>query len=171
MGARRRYFRMANRNGFTLVELMVVVAIVAILATVAAPAYINYVNRTKQGQAESMLMTARVEEEEFYAENGWYASTIQCLPSFIENGNTICLSACDNPVCANLSAPSPGYYSFTAVSLPGTANTLPFYRITATRTFPNLINDVVTISATTDTPTVQNPGALGFSVFKWLFNQ
>ena len=73
---------MRGKKGFTLVELMVVVAIVAILAAVATPAYINYVNRTKQGEAASLLFTARLEMEEFYAENGRYANTIQCLPSF-----------------------------------------------------------------------------------------
>ena len=73
---------MCGKRGFTLVELVVVVAIVAILAAVATPAYINYVNRTKQGQAASMLLTARLEMEEFYTDNGHYASSIQCLPSF-----------------------------------------------------------------------------------------
>ena len=87
---------MNGKRGFTLVELVVVVAIVAILAVVATPAYINYVNRTKQGSAVSMLLTARLEMEEFNADNGRYASTIQCLPSF---GNAACLANCAD--CAN----------------------------------------------------------------------
>ena len=89
---------MNGKRGFTLVELVVVVAIVAILAVVATPAYINYVNRTKQGQAASMLFTARLEMEEFYTDNGRYASTIQCLPSFVRQ-TSACLANCTN--CAN----------------------------------------------------------------------
>ena len=48
-------FSLRGKGGFTLTELMVVVAIVAILAVVATPAYINYINRTKQGQAVGFL--------------------------------------------------------------------------------------------------------------------
>ncbi len=153
---------MAGRNGFTLVELMVVLAIVAILAAVAAPAYINYVNRTKQSEAESLLMTARLEEEEYYAENQQYASLIQCLPSFA-GANTQCLTAC-SAACAN--AASAKYYTFQVQS----CNTSPYYQIKATRPI-NGSNDVVTISSNTDTPTVQNSTALNFSIFQWLFGQ
>ncbi len=38
---------MKKQNGFTLIELMIVVAIVAILAAIALPAYQNYTNRAK----------------------------------------------------------------------------------------------------------------------------
>ena len=47
----------------------------------------------------AMLLTARLEMEEFYADNGRYASTIQCLPSFVASANTSCLTNCTN--CAN----------------------------------------------------------------------
>ncbi len=159
---------MAGKNGFTLVELMVVVAIVAILACVAIPAYINYVNRAKQGEAESLLMTARMEEAEYYAENQQYASIIQCLPSFA-GANTQCVSVCNNAVCANTSAAH--YYTFKVSGFqPGSGSTLPYFQIQAQRQI-NGTNDTVTISASTDTPTVQNPGALHFSIFQWLFGQ
>lgn len=153
---------MNGKRGFTLVELIVVVAIVAILAVVATPAYINYVNRTKQGSAVSMLLTARLEMEEFNADNGRYASTIQCLPSF---GNSACLANCAN--CAN-SAPVHNY-TFS-VSVPPTSATSPYYQIAATRIiYANAAADMLTISANTDTPIIQNTAALKFSVFQWLF--
>ncbi len=159
---------MADSKGFTLVELMVVVAIVAILAAVATPAYINYVNRAKQGEAESLLMTARLEQEEYYTENGQYASTIQCLPSFTD-GNTQCLSACNNPGCSNTYTAN--YYTFMVSGFnSGAPTTQPYYQIQATRPI-NGVNDLLTISATTGTPTVQNPSALNYSIFQWLFGQ
>ena len=143
---------MDGKNGFTLVELMVVTAIVDILAAVATPAYINYVNRTKQGQAESMLMTARLEEEEHYTDYGQYAATIQCLPSF---GNSCSLASAANTF---------GGYKFTLPT--NQANT---YTIQAARTIRSGVSDVVTISQSSTTPTVQNPNALGYSLFVWLF--
>ena len=140
---------MADKNGFTLVELIVVVAIVAILAAVATPAYINYVNRSKQGGAESLLMTARLEEEEFYTDNQRYTGTIRLLPSF-----------------ANTSMDPTSGYTFSV----GSTVTASYYMISANRKFHG-IDDYVYISANTNTPWVLNTTALKFSVFKWLFGQ
>ena len=163
---KRERFRMNGKSGFTLVELVVVVAIVAILAVVATPAYMNYVNRTKQGQGVSMLLTARLEQEEFYTDNGRYASTIQCLPSFVSQANTTaCLSNCAN--CPANSA-TLQYYSFQVTGFP-TANT-QYYQITAQRQiYSGQPLDVMTISSNTSKPTIQNTEALKFSVFQWLF--
>lgn len=58
------------QQGFTLIELMIVVAIVGILAAVALPAYQDYVARAQAAEAMSLaagLKTAVVEE---YAQNG-----------------------------------------------------------------------------------------------------
>ena len=156
---------MRRHGGFTLVELIVVVAIIAILAVVAAPAYINYVNRTKQGEAASMLLTARLEQEEFFADNGYYASTIQCLPSFNASANAACLNSCAS---CSASTISEYYYTFNVSGRP-TANT-QYYQITAQRKIYSYAqSDVLTISSNTATPTVQNTSALKFSVFQWLF--
>jgi prepilin-type N-terminal cleavage/methylation domain-containing protein len=51
----RGTYRKRPLRGFTLIELMVVVAIVAILASVAFPSYIRYVNRTHRGDATAKL--------------------------------------------------------------------------------------------------------------------
>jgi len=156
---------MNGKRGFTLVELVVVTAIIAILAVVATPAYINYVNRTKQGQAASLLLTARLEMEEFYADNGRYASTIKCLPSFVASANAACLANCSN--CAN--SATVHHYTFY-VSIPPASATAPYYQVAATRLiYANVAADKLTISANTDTPIVQNTDALKFSVFQWLF--
>ena len=73
---------MHKEAGFSLVELMIIVAIMGILAAVAIPAYINYINRAKQGEAISALMTAKLDQETFWADEYRYASTIGCLASF-----------------------------------------------------------------------------------------
>lgn len=76
-----------NRNsGFTLIELMVVVAVVAIIATVAIPAYKDYAIRGKLPQATSNLSILRLQMEQYYQDNHTYvgacaSGTIAPLPA------------------------------------------------------------------------------------------
>jgi len=64
---------MKKSAGFTLVELMIVVAIIGILSTVAIPAYTDYVLRGKISEATSQLATMAVKLEQFFQDNRTYA--------------------------------------------------------------------------------------------------
>lgn len=65
---------MKKLKGFTLTELMVVVAIISILATVALPAYNDYVLRGKLSEVGAALSDARLRQEQFYADNRNYGT-------------------------------------------------------------------------------------------------
>lgn len=60
-------------RGFTLIELMIVVAVIGLLASIAVPAYQDYVKKGKAAEATSVLADARVKMEQFYQDNRTYA--------------------------------------------------------------------------------------------------
>ena len=72
-----------RRTGFTLVELMVVVAIIGILASVAIPTFMRFQLRAKSVEASVNLQAIGKAEESFYAEYGIYVSAPVPVPAAI----------------------------------------------------------------------------------------
>ena len=60
------------QQGFTLIELMIVVAIIGILAAIAIPAYQDYTQRAQVGEAFSIVSSAKTAVAEFRQTQGGY---------------------------------------------------------------------------------------------------
>lgn len=70
-----------EQKGFTLVELMVVVAIVGILAAIAIPSYSDYVTRSRITHATSGLAAKRVMMEQYFQDNHIYGNATTTPPT------------------------------------------------------------------------------------------
>lgn len=65
--------------GFTLIELMVVMAIIALLLTVAAPRYFGHLERAREAALRQTLVVVRDAIDKYHGDTGRYPSTLQEL--------------------------------------------------------------------------------------------
>lgn len=65
-----------RKSGFTIIELMIVVAIIAFLATISIPKYFNYYAKAKQAEVAINLASLHTAQQAYYAENGSYSKNL-----------------------------------------------------------------------------------------------
>lgn len=61
-------------KGFTLIELMIVVAVVGLLAAIAYPSYMNYVRKSHRAEIAQLLVEAAQGMERYYSRAGQYTA-------------------------------------------------------------------------------------------------
>lgn len=72
---------MVRKQGFTLIEVMIVVTIIAILAAVAIPSYSDYVTRGRVVEAIAGLGDARTKMEQYFQDNRSYPASCVISPT------------------------------------------------------------------------------------------
>jgi type IV pilus assembly protein PilE len=83
------------QTGFTLIEVMIVVAIIAILASIALPSYNEYITRGRITDAVASLSDMRVKMEQYFQDNRKYtdactAGTVAPAPAATSNFTFAC---------------------------------------------------------------------------------
>ncbi len=72
-------FTKQKQRGFTLIEIMIVVAIVAILGALAYPSYVSYVQKSKRPDAKAGLQQLAQRQEAYFSRAYSYAATLEQL--------------------------------------------------------------------------------------------
>ncbi len=124
--------KMKKQQGFTLIELMIVVAIVAILAAIALPSYSQYVTKSNRADAKVALMKYAQMQESYFVQNMSYAQDLTTGTGGLGLGATI---TSEND-----------YYSITMAKVPAGCNGTNVtpctgYTLTATRAGRQLTDD------------------------------
>jgi type IV pilus assembly protein PilE len=93
-----------QNEGFTLIELMIIVVIIGILASIALPNYNEYIQRGKAVEGPNTLSNTRIQIEQFFQDNRTYVGFPTCPPATANFTFT----------CNNLSATT---YTLTATGI------------------------------------------------------
>ena len=77
-----------RQHGFTLIELMIVVAVLGIISAVAYPSYQDYVARARRADAKTVLLENTQFLERFYTQNGTYVGAVLPVTESPKDGTT-----------------------------------------------------------------------------------
>jgi len=82
----KRTAREALRQGFTLIEILVVVAIIGMLGAVAVPAYMNYLADARVATTRSLIANVDVAVKSYNMKHGKYPDSLEVLQEPQEDG-------------------------------------------------------------------------------------
>jgi len=134
------------QKGFTLIELMIVVAIIGILAAIALPAYQDYTNKAKVSEVVLAASAARTCVQEIN----------QGSPDQTTADYTSCAAPSGSQYVASVTVADTGVITATGTGFPGDANAQPVVTLT-----PKPLANAGTVNewACTGTPAKWMPGS------------
>ena len=110
---------MRRQHGFTLIELMIVVAVIAVLAAIAVPNYLEQTRKGRRADAVRGIGQLQLELESYRAENPSY---VECTGALCSGTYPSAPTATDSPYYGvAISGQSPTAYTITATRRVGTA--------------------------------------------------
>jgi prepilin-type N-terminal cleavage/methylation domain-containing protein len=83
---------MKSGRGFTLIELVIVIAIIGVLAGIAIPTYYSYIDKARVTVSLSIMDALRKDMEAYYNQYQAYPDTVDFTNFTDQNGNSILLS-------------------------------------------------------------------------------
>lgn len=106
-----------SQKGFTLIELMIVVAIVAILAAIAYPSYQQYVIKGKRNAAQSLMLDIANREKQYLLDARTYTTTLSDLGI-----TTLPIEVSPNYTIGIATGTAPPSFTITATPIGGQAS-------------------------------------------------
>src|SRR5690242_7166450 len=73
---RTERMRRSRVPGFTLIELMIVVAVIAVLTMIALPSYTRYTFRARRAEGQELLLRVATAQERYYSTYNTYAGSV-----------------------------------------------------------------------------------------------
>jgi type IV pilus assembly protein PilE len=124
-------------SGFTLIELMIVVAVIALLVGIGYPSYVDHVRKGKRAEAHGALLRGAQLQERFFTDRNRYASQAELAATFGVTAGTTIYSG-ENPSLAT------GAYTITVAP----ANPDTTFTLTATPNAPHTDPDCGNLTLT-----------------------
>ena len=111
-----------NAKGFSLIELLVVVAIIGLLAAIAIPQFLSYRAHAVDSQMKSDLKNAALAMDSYFAENKVYPTSVAAIVSVGFNQT--------DGVALTIAVPTPSSFTITATKPSGTQPSFIFNSVT-----------------------------------------